>query len=294
MLDTTLLHAVERFAGVVHPLTEADLERPWAWGAYDSEGVRFACFRTYEELRELAAQIAAGRLARGRGASTAQRLIAQYHAAYRDLQAVLLGVTNDLAGRAPAEGEWPLKKVLGHIVGADVGFFVVTGYALSRHRSGEGSPAQIPDEAWEPIIGLDEAAFRAMLEGPLESVQAFHSAWHDRVLEEFADIGEDEMMAPSMYWEGEPMSLQFRLLRFDSHMRQHTIQADKTLIGIGRPPSEAKRLLRLIYAALADAEGATIGAWEAGADLRQAAAEKIAARADEISQVLASTTSDER
>src|SRR3712207_6856353 len=43
------------------------------------------------------------------------------------------------------------------------------------------------------------------------------------------------------------LPLRFRLHRFDSHLRQHTIQAGKTLEGIGRAPSEAKRLLQLIY-----------------------------------------------
>jgi hypothetical protein len=288
MMDTTLLHAVEEFAEVTLGLSEADLERPWAWGAYDKEGIRFAFFRTYEELRELAALVTTERLQRGQGASTAQRLLARYHAAYRDLQAALLGIDEDAAGQAPAEGEWPAKKVLGHIVGGDVGFFVVTGYALGRYRGGEARPAQIPDEAWEPMIVLAEPAFDAMLAGPLTTIFAFHQAWHERVLQEFADIGEDEMNAPSMYWEGQPMSLRFRLLRFDSHVRQHTVQVNKTLLGIGQPPSEAKRLLRLIYAALADAEGATIGAWEAGAELRLAVSDAINQRAQDIADRLTS------
>ena len=90
-----------------------------------------------------------------------------------------------------------------------------------------------------------------------------------------------------MYWEGYDMSLRFRLHRFDSHLRQHTVQIEKTLEGIGRPPTEAKRLLRLIYAALAEAEGATIGAWDAEAALWQEAAETVAARAKEIAGILA-------
>jgi len=43
----------------------------------------------------------------------------------------------------------------------------------------------------------------------------------------------------------------------------------------------------LIYAALAEVEGTTIGAWEVGAELRREAAEVIDARASEIAGILA-------
>ena len=82
----------------------------------------------------------------------------------------------------------------------------------------------------------------------------------------------EELALPSMYWEEYQLSLRFRLHRFDSHLRQHTVQVDKALVEIGQAPTEARRLLRLIYAALAAAFGA------------------ISARADEIAGVLASET----
>jgi len=47
--------------------------------------------------------------------------------------------------------------------------------------------------------------------------------------------------------------------------------------------------LCLIYAALAEAEGIAIGAWDAGAELRREAAEAIAARTEEIAGILADT-----
>jgi len=287
MFKTSLARAVEQFAAVTQGAPDAELDREWAWGDYDSEGVRFAFFRTYEELRELAAKTAAERSAHGPAASTAQRILAHYHSAYRDLQATLLGIGNHEADRAPAEGEWSLRQVVAHIVGADVGFFVVVKYALDRHRSGDGRPVKIPDEAWDAVIGGDGASIEAILGGPLAGIQSYHESLHERVLREFADISEEELTVPSMYWEGHEMSLRFRLHRFDSHLRQHIVQIDKTLGSISHSPNEAKRLLRLIYAALAEAEGATIGAWEVGAALRRELAEDLDARASEITGILA-------
>jgi hypothetical protein len=282
-----LYRAVGQFAWATQGVADPELERAWAWGAYDSEGVRFAFFRTYEELRELAARTAAGRSARGPAVSAAQRILAQYHSAYRDLEAALLNVAPEQATRPPAEGEWPVRQVVAHITGAEVGFYGVVKYALERHRSGDGRPAEIPDEAWDDLAGETEESFRAMMEGSLDSLRAYHAALHERVLAEFAGIGDEELDLPSMYWEGAELSLRFRLHRFDSHLRQHTVQVDKTLDGIGRAPSEAVRLLRLIYAALAEAESAIIGAWETGAALRDEVASAISARADEVAGILA-------
>jgi uncharacterized damage-inducible protein DinB len=286
MSTTDLARAVERFAALTQGLSDSALEREWAWGPYE-EGVRFAFFRTYEELRELAARTAAERLAQGRPASEAQRILAQYHAAHRDLQAALLGLGADDADRAPAEGEWPVRKVLAHVVGADLGFFGVTKYALDRLRSGDGRPAEIPDEAWEAILGQDEATVDAALEGPWAELLAYHEAFHHQVLRELADLREEELAAPSTYWEGYPLSLRFRLHRFDSHLRQHTVQVDKTLAVLGLLPGEAKRLLRLVYAAWAEAEAVSIGAWDVGAGLRRETAVTMNVRTEEIAAILA-------
>jgi len=107
------------------------------------------------------------------------------------------------------------------------------------------------------------------------------------VLLELADISEEELNVPSMYWEDYEMSLRFRLHRFDSHLRQHIVQVDKTLEGIGHSPNESRRLLRLIFSALGETEGATIGAWDVAEELRREVAETITERADEIAGILA-------
>jgi hypothetical protein len=273
-------------ADIAYHISDADLDREWAWGAYDSEGVRFALFRTYEELRETAARTATQRVSREQAPSTAQRILAQYHAAYRDLQAALLGLGDAEANLAPAVGEWAVRQIVAHAVGADVGFYGVVRYALDRHRSADGRPAEIPSEAWAPMIGMDDAAFESLMNSPLAQLESYHASLHDRILQAFSDISEDELALPSMYWEGYELSLRFRLHRFDSHLRQHIVQVDKTLPAIGYPPSEAKRLLRLIFAALAEAEGGTLGAWESGTETWRDVAETISARVDEIAAVL--------
>jgi hypothetical protein len=281
----SLGQAVERFATVTHGLPDEALEREWKWRAYN-EGVRHAFFRVYEELCELAATLATERAAQGPVMTTAQRILASYHAAFRDLQAVLLRVDDELLDRALSDEKWPLRFVLGHTIFVKRQFFARSWYALQQRRQGTKKAACMPDDEVEAFVGPYDVFERA-LGDPLAGVLAYYGALHERILHELADIGEDELDAPSLWWEEYEVPLQFRLHRFDSHLRQHTIQVEKTLEALGHSPSEAQRLLRLIYRALAEVEGGIIGAWEIGAVRRAKAAVEIAARADEIAPVVA-------
>ena len=286
MTALSLAQSVEAFANLTQSLTDADLDRAWAWGDYDSEGVRFAFFRVYEELRTLGVKLAQERASSGRFPTSAQRILAQYHAAYRDLQAALLGVPAEWLDQPPGDDQWSVRKALSHIVSAEAGFFAVISHAMSQHRNGATTPTRLTQEAYDAILGMDEAAEEAILQGPLANLHAFHGELHGRILRELADIGDHEIDLPSIYWESTPMSLRFRLHRFNSHMRQHTVQIDKTLADLHQAPSEARRLLRLIHGALAEAEGAVIGADTLGADIQQATADEIGALTAEIAPLL--------
>jgi uncharacterized damage-inducible protein DinB len=262
MLDLSLFIAVDSFTRAALAQTDADLERAWAWGVYDSEDARFAFFRTYEELRTLAVLTSAERDKNRTAPTSARRILAQVHTAYRDLQAVLMRVNAATAERSPAEGEWSVRQTLGHMVRADAGFLAAVRHALDHHRAGDWNPGPIPQEVYPAVIGLAEAEFDAILSGPLDKIQAYHAALHARILLDLDDITEEELEQPVIYRENRPTTLRFRLHRFDSHLREHTVQVEKTLAVVGRPPNEIHRLLRLIYSGLAEAEGAAFKAGE--------------------------------
>lgn len=283
MFNSVLTQAVAQFASLTHAIPDAGLAKPWAWQSYDSEGIRFAFFRTYEELRELAVKLKSERLAQGIPTTAAQRILAQYHAAYWDLQAAFFGLAEAQLDQPPAEGEWPVRKILAHILRADLSFYVAVRYTLDRYHSGSQDQPRVTREMWAAISGIDEAAYQAIAEGPLGALCDYHATVHERIVREFSGMSDVELAVPSKYWEDEPMSLRFRLHRFDSHMRQHTVQMDKTTIAIQGQPNEAKRLNRLIYAALADVNSALIGAWDVGESDRAELAQAIRARAEEIS-----------
>jgi uncharacterized damage-inducible protein DinB len=207
---------------------------------------------THHELRDLAVRLAA---ARDRELTQAARILAQYHQAYRDLSGVLAAVRSDDLDRTPGEGEWPVREVAKHMLGAEYGFLTVALFGLQRARA--RNAAEPSDEEWNafhaPIAADRDAALTSLDAAGIEGIRSAFATIHIRVLRELNDITDDQIEAPAWFWDGE-MPLRFRLHRFEEHMRQHTIQLDKTLGGIDRPPTEAHRLIRNIYNALADIE----------------------------------------
>mgnify|MGYP003620438128 CR=1 FL=1 len=274
-----LAAAVRQLATAAQPLSDADLGQPYRWGAHQ-EGARFALLGSMHELRALAVRLAAERRRAGPPLTRAQHALGQYHAAYRDLEAVMLGVTAEAYDASPAPGEWPLRYVYSHMVGAERNFFALVHYGIRRQREGDGLDPALPEGEANRLFGpFDE--FAAIMEtGSPEAMTERHRLHHDRTLAELAGATDEELEGPSLWWEGEAYTLEYRLHRFDAHLRQHTAQVEKTLDQIGRPANEARRLIRQLYAALAEAEAAIIGAPGTAPEARAGLAAALAQRSE--------------
>jgi hypothetical protein len=282
MSATKLNSAVQDFAGLYFNLPDNELEHPWIWKDHDEEGIRFGFFVTLQELRQLAVTLSTLRPK----PTPAQRILSQYHAAYMDLQAAILGLSSEDADKAPAEGEWPARRVYSHILGTDIGFTAVVRYALEGHRAGAWKRDQMSDEDETRLAGMNEVEYKALTRGPLESMLAYHRDFHSAILEEFSKITDDELDLPSTFWEETRFPIRHRLHRYEAHHVQHTIQIDKALVAIGRAPNESSRLIRKVYAALAEVEGMLIGAQKMDDTAILATASSITERTREIEDIL--------
>lgn len=280
--NTQLNQAVLDFCALMLPLSEEDLEREWIWKDHDEEGIRFAFFVTQQELRHLAVTLSTLRSK----PTPAQHILGQYHAAYMDLQAAILGVSNADAERVPAEGEWPVKRAYAHLLGTDINFSIAVRYALERHRAGTWTPEKFSDEDADRLAGISDEDYLALTGGPLDAMIAYHRGLHNAIVQEFSAISEAELDLPSTMWEETRFPIQHRLHRYEAHFTQHTIQIDKTLAAIGKSPSESRRLLRKVFAALAEAEGTTIGAENVDDAVILATASSIADRVKEIQKLV--------
>jgi hypothetical protein len=277
----TLSQTVENYCRLFLNVPEADLERKWAWKDHDGEGLRFSFFVTLQELRQLAVKLTSQRPL----LTPVQRILGQYHAAYLDLQAAIFGLSADDAEKAPAEGEWPVRQTYAHLLSAELGFRATLRYALAGHRAGHWNSDPIPEEAYPRLYGLNENEYKELLSGPFEPMLAFHRELHSGLIVEFSSTTAAELELPSTFWEQTRFPIRHRLHRFEAHLAQHTIQIDKTLSAIGRAPTETQRLTRKIYAALAEAESALIGAGENSPE-SNALAKVIAERTAEIQKIL--------
>jgi uncharacterized damage-inducible protein DinB len=268
-MTKTVTEAVEELVRATVRMTDEDMGREWKWREYDEEGLRFALLMTHHELRDLAVRLASRRT---KGPTEAERILAQYHQTYRDLSGVLAGVRSEDLDRVPAEGEWALRETLKHMLGAEHGFLAVNRFALVHHRAGKHE--EPPEEEW-PEFRKPYAAPKDAADGTIEAIRNSFSEIHRRVLGEFADVTDVELEQPAWFWDADK-PIRFRMHRFEEHLRQHTIQLDKTLAVI-RPPTEAHRLVRNIYNALADVETANEQAQELRSEFALTISERAAA-----------------
>jgi len=282
VFNSELTRAVEKFSALMLPLSEKNLEHEWIWKDHDEEGIRFAFFVTLQELRQLAVTLSTlhSKL------TPAQRILSQYHAAYMDLQAAIFGLSKEDADKVPAEGEWQVSRVYAHILSAEINFTIAVRYALEKHRAGIWTPERMSGEDENRLAGMSEEEYQTLLRSPLEGMLAYHRSFHPAIIEGFSKITDQELDLPSTFWEGTRFPIRHRLHRYEAHYAQHTIQIDKTLIAIGQAPTESKRLIRKVYAALAEAEGAMIGIEKMDDTVILVTASSIAERTKEISGLL--------
>ena len=279
--------AVDDFDRRLRAIDDSALDAPWAWEAYDEEGVRFGILRTTEQVADAAVEIAAARADGGVAPTRAARLIGRYLVAWRELWSVA-DRADAAIDTAPAEGEWPLRTILDHLVEADIGFLATVRNGLEQRRAGVAAPKRIAsDETWLELGEVDEPVWRAAFDGSLADIRAFHAGVRDRIVIRLAPMTDDEIGWTSPFWDGDRPN-RFRLGRFESHLRQHTIQIEKAVAAVIGAPREVERLLRLLARATGEVEAAAVGAdcVLIGRPIEPLAAE-IAARAEELERAVA-------
>jgi uncharacterized damage-inducible protein DinB len=270
----TVTESVEALVRATVDLPDAEMGRAWVWHEYDEEGLRFALLMAQHELRDLAVRLAAMQPR----PSQAQRILGQYHHAYRDLTGALAGLRDEDLDRVPKEGEWPLRDAIEHMNGAEHGFLGAIQYARDPGRPSDEDEAGDRWPAWRAEHGYVASE---SLPGGIADVRNAMFEVHRRVLRELGDLRDEDLEKPAGFWDG-MKPIRFRLHRFEAHLIQHTVQVDKTLEWLGRAPTEARRLVRVLYRDLAAVE--TLSSEKLGQRERDEVAKTIGDRAAEIAR----------
>jgi DinB family protein len=229
---------------------DAALEGPWRWRPDDAldADVRYGLYRIHESLEEAVAAVARGRSTQPDPVAPAVPRLAGATQARWALHGAIAPLRADDLDADPGSGEWTVRRTVGHTVASQRGYGWGSAWFLSR--------AGLPDAGEYPPDGVmppdpDEDAEGAG--GPAEILARLDSLL-DAFAARFGALDEAALAVPGR-WSGLPVTIDFRLGRLGSHIREHTIQVDKTLVMIGRPAREVERLVRLASESFGRLEG---------------------------------------
>jgi hypothetical protein len=237
--------AVESAAADYLSIPDSALQKVWLFRGIDPEdGVRYGLYRGAETIEVADAELEAalsGARPRGPGAiRSAPATIARWA-----LQGKLATLEDALLDKVPRAAEWTVRQALDHVIGGQRGYGVFTRWWL-RQPLGATRPDRIDAET-DAVLEREMPADGASATGAIAEVRAALDAALDEWGLRVAGL-DDAALAASATWSGVPVDIDFRLGRWASHIREHTLQIDKTLDWLGHVPSEPARIVRDLYA----------------------------------------------
>jgi hypothetical protein len=263
-------------------LPEAALERDWVWTGESDVEARYGAYRAAETLERAEAE-ARAILTHDREQTRAGWVVAPVTSARWDLHGLLLPLDDRLLDADPGGGEWTVRLTLGHIISSQRAYGWGTAWWLAHPRRIDDPdlPDGVPDELWEtlPDETTDECA------GTGAEIRARLDDVVDLAAERLTGLSDDRLELAAR-WTGFPVTIAFRLGRMSSHVREHTIQVEKTLALLGHVPDEPRRLVRHVLATYGRAEAAVFG--RRSTRSTESAVARIAAAAAEARTEIAS------
>jgi hypothetical protein len=235
-------------------LPEYALERTWPWTGESDVAARYGAYRAAEAVERAEAEARA--ILAGHEQSRAGWAVAPATSARWDLHGLLLPLEDRLLDADPGGGEWTVRLTLGHIISSQRAYGWGTAWWLAHpwRVDDPDLPSAIPDEFWEtlPDEATDECA------GTGAAIRARLDDVVDLAGERLSGLSDDRLELAAR-WTGFPVTIAFRLGRMSSHIREHTIQVEKTLALLGHVPDEPSRLVRHVLATYGRAEAAVFG-----------------------------------
>lgn len=227
-------------------IPDAALTKQWLWNGHDhGDGVRYGIYRGAETIEVAAAELEAalaGAPARAPGAIRGSAATVARWA----LQGRLAAIDDSLLDRVARDGEWTIREVMAHTIDGQRSYGWFTRWWLAQPL-GETRPARPTDEA-EAASERELPGEAAEGAGTLAEVRSRFDDVLDEWALRYADLDAAALAMPAT-WSGIPVDIDFRLGRWASHIREHTVQLDKTLDWLGSAPSEPARIVRDLHAA---------------------------------------------
>ncbi len=249
--------AVAAVAEELIALSEEGILRDWkgksgpnSWRYY-TDNVREVVYGLWQSLIDFSRNIA---LNRSEKISEAQLILAQHHRAFRDLTALVAGFGDDILDAQPLPKERSLRNHYVHVALAE--WWAHTPHIrfareLKQHNE---SPRALESQAVLESLGFPPVCF-----GSLAELLDKYEEVHWKVVNEFSSMTTEELDAESVWWEGSPVAVRFRLNRLGWHLRDHSTIVENVLQALGKQVTEQQRFARQLFSALGEVEAALIG-----------------------------------
>jgi DinB superfamily len=268
--------------GDLATIPDADLEKVWAWKGDSEIELRYAFYRILEDFERAGIDAAAALAKAGASRGRAADVIAPSTAARWDLQGLLVRLPDQAWDAKPGGEEWTVRQTLGHVIGGQRSYGVNVAWWQAQALPVDANlPAARPKEIDDtlPSDEEEEAGTPAEVRARLDEVT-------DRSTERLAGLPA-ERLAYGTRWVDFAVDIGFRLGRWSSHLREHTVQVEKTLVMLNHTPTEVDRLIRLILAEWGRAEAVVYGSGDGAEALAvlTAAARRARSTAAEVAQV---------
>jgi hypothetical protein len=235
-------------------VADESLTQRVTWSDGTVTRARRAFYRIVESLERAGVDAAAAASATPRG--LAADLMAPATAVRWDLQGLLATLPDSAWDADPGSGEWPIRHVVGHIIGGQRGYAVEAAWWQTQgfRADDDARPRSVPESVFADLPSDEEEAA-----GSVEQVRDLVGHVLDLSTERLAGLT-TEQLALGAGWAGMHVDVGFIVGRWASHTREHTIQVEKTLVMLEIRPTEVQRLVRLVLATWGRAEATIYGA----------------------------------
>jgi DinB superfamily len=255
------------------------LEEPWPWPGSSSEvDVRYGFFRLFELMELARGSVVASLASNGVVSAPGARRGAASTVARWSLHGLLLPLGDAALDRDPGNGEWPIRETMGHVINTQRFYSRFTAWWLTQ--------APAPAAAVPDALGNDVPERLVEAAGSMDDVRAKLDTLLDLSMACLGGLDEAQLAVPAR-WSGGEVMVGFRVGRWASHLREHTIQVEKTLVMLDRPIPEVERLIRMVFEAYGRLEETVFGL-DAEGVASSGAGSVLATTVDEVERLVPS------
>ena len=227
------------------------LEAEWQWPGSSSEvDVRYGFFRLYELMEGARGSVVAALASNGVVPAPGARRSAASTVARWSLHGLLLPLGDAALDRDPGNEEWPVRETMGHVLNTQRFYSRFTAWWLTQAPE---PAAPVPD-----ALGNDVPERSVEAAGSMDDVRAKLDDLVDLSMAYLGALTEEQLAVPAR-WSGGEVTVGFRMGRWASHLREHTVQVEKTLVMLDRPIPEVERLIRMVFEAYGRLEETVFG-----------------------------------